>query len=214
MSSEMGSIHLIIGCMFSGKTSELIRIIKRYRSINKKVMVINYEKDTRYGDNQILSHDKIGIESHMIDKLQNIFLDRELQQIFEDSDLICINEGQFFPDLIDFCQFSCNKLNKIVYVCGLDGDYRQKRFGDILDLIPCCESVTRLSALCKICGNSAHFTKRINKDTKEQILIGSGEDYIPVCRYHYFNNIKQFDEMNKNNNGNIKDDFYKMNYII
>lgn len=198
MNNEMGSIHLIIGCMFSGKTSELIRIIKRYRSINKKIMIINYEKDTRYGDNQILSHDKIGVDSYMIDKLQNILLDTELKKIFDNSELICINEGQFFPDLIDFCKLSCNKLNKTVYVCGLDGDYQQKRFGHILDLIPCCETVTRLSALCKICGKSAHFTKRINNNTKEQILIGSDDDYIPVCRFHYLNDEKNNIDINNN----------------
>lgn len=184
---SFGSIHLIIGCMFSGKTSELIRIIKRFRSINKKVMVINYEKDVRYGEKQIITHDKNGVNAYMVDNLYDIFMDTEMLKKYQESDIICINEGQFFKDIVKFCNTSCNQNNKIVYVCGLDGDYKQHKFGEILDLIPCCETVTRLSALCKYCGKSAHFTKRINKNTEQQILIGSEEDYIPVCRYHYFN---------------------------
>ena len=78
---------------------------------------------------------------------------------------------------------SADKYNKIVYVCGLDGDYKQKKFGEMLDLIPISENIKRLSALCNICGKKACFTKRITT-ANEQVLIGGVENYIPVCRYH------------------------------
>ena len=184
MSQYSGQINLFIGCMFSGKSSELIQTIRRFRSIGKKVMNINYSEDTRYGDKQITTHDLVGIEAYMIKDLTEIFTNTKYRKDYENSDIICINEGQFFKGLTAFCNESANIHNKIVYVCGLDGDYKQEKFGEILDLIPCSENVTRLSALCKICGNKATFTKRI-VNSNEQVLIGSSHDYMPVCRKHY-----------------------------
>ena len=91
----------------------------------------------------------------------------------------------------------------MVYVCGLDGDYQQSKFGEILDLIPCSENVVRLSALCKICGKKACFTKRISS-SDDQVLIGGQEDYIPVCRYHFNSNECEKDDLNTDfNNYNL-----------
>ena len=189
MSQYLGEINLFIGCMFSGKTSELINTVRRFRSIDKKVMVINYSEDTRYGNQKIITHDLIGIEAYMIKNLRDIIEKTEYKRVFDESEIICINEGQFFQGLVDFCKKSANLYNKIVYVCGLDGDYKQEKFGEILDLIPCCENVKRLSALCKICGNKATFTKRI-VNSNNQILIGGQNDYIPVCREHFHDDKK------------------------
>lgn len=186
MSRYTGKINLIIGCMFSGKTSELIRIARRYKSIGKKVMVLNYYNDTRYGDKQIITHDSIGIEALMIKDFNIIFENKDYLQIYNESDIICINEGQFFKGLVNFCKQSANNYNKIIYVCGLDGDFQQNKFGEILDLIPISEDIKRLTALCNICGKKACFTKRITDDTG-QILIGGSENYIPVCRFHLNN---------------------------
>ena len=185
MSNYNGSINLIIGCMFSGKTTEIMKIIRRNQSVNKKVMVINYSKDTRYGDNSITSHDLSSINSYMIYNLNDI-LTNDLSTVFDESEIICINEGQFFTGLLEFCKLCANKYNKKVYVCGLDGDFKQKAFGEILDLVPCAESVVKLSALCKKCGNEAHFTKRTTNITTT-VHIGGAEDYLAVCRYHYYN---------------------------
>jgi thymidine kinase len=207
MSGFLGSINLIIGCMFSGKTSELIKVVKRNRSIGKKVMVLNYYKDLRYGDQKIVTHDLVGVDSLMVPNFDCV-LSGKYKQEFLESDIICINEGQFFNGLINFCQLCANNYNKHVYVCGLDGDYQQQRFGEILDLIPYSENVTRLSALCKYCGRNAYFTKRISEST-QQVLISGEEDHIPVCRYHYNNethvsnsflgNIKKEIEKEQNN---------------
>ena len=182
MSIKTGEINVIIGCMFSGKTTELIKTVRRFKSIDKEVMVLNFAEDVRYGNNKIITHDLLGVDSLMITNFDDVFIKHK--DLYEKSDVICINEGQFFKGLVNFCQKSANEYNKIVYVCGLDGDFKQTRFGEIIDLIPCSENIIRLSALCKICSKKACFTKRLTF-SKEQVLIGSGDDYIPVCREHY-----------------------------
>ena len=102
-------------------------------------------------------------------------------------DVIIIEEAQFFEDLKVFVELSLMN-NKTIYVAGLDGDSFMKPFGQILDLIPLCDSIKKLSALCVICkdGTPANFTKRI-VENQEQKLIGSFESFIPVCRVHHKN---------------------------
>ena len=180
-----GEIHLIMGCMFSGKTSELIRNAKRYKSIGKNVLVLNYKMDTRYGDNNIISHDLINEPAYMIESFDEIKNDTHLNNLYNMSEFICINEAQFFNGLKDFCLNAANNDNKIIYICGLDGDYKQEKFGELIDIIPHCDSVKKLYALCKFCGCKAAFTRRIIKNN-EIILIGSSESYVPVCRKHFY----------------------------
>jgi thymidine kinase len=100
------------------------------------------------------------------------------------SRVILINEGQFFPDLYDFVN-ELLKADKKVYVCGLDGDFERKKFGNILDLIPLCDKVRKLTSLCSICkdGTPAIFSMRLTEE-KEQTIVGS-DNYIPVCRKCY-----------------------------
>ena len=183
MNQNIGNIELIIGCMFSGKTTQLINTIKRYRSIGQSVMVINYKDDTRYGDNQVISHDKWGVESINIEHL--IELKSSWLDLYQKCSIICINEAQFFADLKKYCLDFCNNDHKKIILCGLDGDYKQEPFGEILDLIPHADEITRLHAFCKVCNNGtkAYFTKRTNTKT-DRIVIGGSEEYIPVCRFH------------------------------
>jgi len=173
----MGELHLIIGCMFSGKTTELLKTAKRLKSIGNRVALINYVDDTRYSTTDVTTHDNYScdIESHYTDKLDSLD--------YTQYSVVCINEAQFFEGLQVFCTKLINS-SKIVYVSGLDGDFKQKPFGEILELIPICDTITRLHAFCKICKNRNHayFTKRLT-DAKEQKLIGTDE-YIPVCRTH------------------------------
>ena len=180
-----GSINIILGSMFSGKTTELLRNAKRYQSIGKKIMVLNYTLDKRYGNNSVISHDSLNIPAHMICDLNELFTNIDLNNEYNESEYIFINEGQFFKNLKDFCEKSANIYNKHIYVCGLDGDYKQEKFGELIDLIPICESVVKLTALCKICGKNACFTKRI-VESDETVLIGNGNMYQAVCRKHYF----------------------------
>lgn len=169
-------LHLIIGPMFSGKTTELLRIAKRLKSIQLKVLLLNYNEDTRYSLEVMCTHDKTGLPCTFVNKLF------EIEDISE-FDVICINEAQFFEDLVPFCKKALS-LNKNIYTCGLDGDYKQEKFGHLLDLIPLSNSITKLHAFCSVCknGTPAHFTKRICGNN-EQKLIGTNE-YIPVCRQH------------------------------
>lgn len=173
----MGELHLIIGCMFSGKTTELLKISKRLDSIGKKVLLINYYEDTRYSNTDVTTHDNdsISIKSFFLKNLDSVD--------YTNYDVICINEAQFFNSLKLFCQ-KVLESDKIIYVSGLDGDFKQEPFGEILSLIPLCNTLCKLNAFCKICknGTPAYFTKRIS-DSKEQKLIGTNE-YIPVCRTH------------------------------
>jgi thymidine kinase len=178
------SIHLITGCMFSGKTSALINAAKMNKLLNKKVLIINFNGDTRYCDkNKISTHDNVQFDCIPCAS-DLLFLIIGIKE-YNESDVICINEGQFFDNLVNFCLETC-KLGKEVHVCGLDGDYLKRPFGEILNLIPHCDTVYKLNALCMSCknGNSASFTKKI-VESNNLVEIGSTEMYMPVCRKCY-----------------------------
>jgi len=177
-----GQLHIIVGCMYSGKSTELLKIIKNYRILEKKILCINHSIDTRYGTNHIISHDKNTEECTQIDKLININNSTD----YKNCEILVIEEAQFFEDLYDFVINAVYKDNKIIYIAGLDGDYKKELFGDIYKLIPHCDTIKKLSALCIICkdGTPGNFTKRIVDDNNQK-LIGSIESYIPVCRKHH-----------------------------
>lgn len=182
MEIKCGSIELIIGPMFSGKSTELIRRIRRYDISNKKCLVFKYNKDLRYEENEstiryVKSHNKESWIAIPSDKLMDNIADAM------NYDVIGIDEGQFFNDIIEFAEILSNK-GKIVIISALDGDFRRTEFGKICQLIPKCEEVIKLKAICKLCFNDASFTKRvIDSDVVE--LIGGSEYYIPVCRKCY-----------------------------
>jgi thymidine kinase len=199
MSSQPESAYLeiILGSMYSGKTSRLVEIYKQCKFCNISVVVINHSVDTRYDDELLSTHDKVKIPCIKTETLFDIYpydlnLEEGVQNIprvtdkfkIVASEVILINEGQFFPDLEEFVK---NLLanDKKVYVCGLDGDFERKKFGQILNLIPLCDKVTKLTSLCSICKNGAPgiFSKRITLET-EQTVVGS-DNYIPVCRKCY-----------------------------
>lgn len=185
-----GRLELILGCMYSGKTTELIRLMNRYKSINKNMLAINYKNDTRYGnDNKIYTHNKDGVEALHIDELGVISEKPFFEMQYRKAEIIFINEGQFFSTLYDFCKKAVEVDFKTVIVCGLDGDFRREAFGDMLQLIPIADKVTRLTALCKRCndGTAGIFTLR-TINSSQQTLIGGEESYIPVCRHHYLEN--------------------------
>lgn len=180
------SINLITGCMFSGKTSALINIAKMQKLLDKNVLIINYEGDTRYSDsNKITTHDNISFDCFPCGK--DCLLSVISRDNYKKADVICVNEGQFFDNLVSFC-INSSKEMKDVYVCGLDGDYLKRPFGEILNLIPHCETVRKLQAMCMSCknGTAASFTKKI-KMSDNLIEIGSTEMYMPVCRHCYEN---------------------------
>lgn len=173
-------LTIIMGNMFSGKTSELIRRLKRYRIIGKKIVVINSDKDTRCVDDVLQTHDGVQFPCLKVAHISHCVIRQE----FCDADIVAVDEAQFFTNLKDFVDM-CLFLGKSVMLAGLDGDYRQHKFGEVLDCIPMASDVVKLSALCMDCrnGTPGPFTKRIvNDDTLE--LIGGKDLYKAVCRKH------------------------------
>jgi len=185
----MGSLEIIMGPMFSGKTEMLI---KKYNTVleldldtmfnHTNVVAYNYYKDTRYGNDKIVSHNGKSINSTNI---------KTLSQIFDDTNKlinythIFINEAQFFSDLKECVIKLVEEYNKHVIICGLDCDYKRDKFGDMWDLIPYADSIVKLKGICNICSNPSLFTHRITRE-KEQEIIGN-DNYEPLCRICYKN---------------------------
>jgi thymidine kinase len=178
-----GKLEVIIGNMFSGKSSELIRRINREKSINKRIIVINYIGDNRYSNDSVSTHDYTKVKCLKLAKLEdfNVHLINQYDSFF-------IDEGQFFPDLYDFVINLVDNFKKHVVVSGLDGDCYRKPFGDMIRLIPICDTVDKLTAYCNKCNNGtiAPFTKKLKSNSSTtQIDIGGTDKYVPVCRFHY-----------------------------
>ena len=169
-------ITLIIGPMFSGKSSELLRFMKNAKSIDLNVLIINHDFDTRTGES-IETHDGSKANALKTNTLANIDISKY--------DVIGIDEAQFFNDIKEFVQKN-EHLCKKLYIAGLDGDYQRKPFGQILDIIPYCQNVKKLHSMCSICknGTKGSFTKR-TINSSALICVGAQETHISVCRKHF-----------------------------
>jgi thymidine kinase len=179
---QSGYLEIILGSMYSGKTSRLIEIYKQCTFCNISVAVINHSIDDRYDEELLSTHDHVKIPCIKTERLFNVLESNKFQ--LARSSVILINEGQFFPDLEEFVK-KLLQHNKKVYVCGLDGDFERKKFGQILYLIPLCDKVTKLTSLCGMCKNGTLgiFSKRISCE-QMQTVVGT-DNYIPVCRSCY-----------------------------
>ncbi len=178
-----GWIEVICGSMFSGKTEELIRRLKRARIANLKVEIFKPGIDIRYDEVNIVSHDANAILSTPIDNSQKILL------LAQEVDVIGIDEAQFFDDEIaHVCQVLANRGTRVI-VAGLDMDFMGKPFGQMPYLLAVADYITKLHAICVDCGNIASFSYRLGKNT-EQVLLGEKDEYQPLCRKHYFEKIK------------------------
>jgi thymidine kinase len=180
--TNTGYLELIIGPMYAGKSTELIRIINRYKCLEKNIIVINHTFNNRYGSSGLTTHNKEIFDQCLIVSKLGAIEDNSLK----DKDVIIIEELQFFEDAYDIIIDWCDNKGKIVIAAGLDGDFKRNPFGEVLRLIPHAEKITKLSALCKKCGDGtlAHFTNRITNDD-ETTLVGSDDIYQAVCRAHY-----------------------------
>jgi thymidine kinase len=183
----IGRLELIIGNMFSGKSTELIRRINREKSINKKILVINYISDNRYSVNSVATHDNNKVLSLKLENLSELIKSENLSELINTYDSFFIDEAQFFSDLYSVVLILVDTYHKHVVVSGLDGDASRNTFGQIISLIPICDKIDKLTAYCNICknGTSAPFTKKCGGSSTEVIDIGGIEKYIPVCRKHY-----------------------------
>lgn len=172
--AQRGSIQVIFGPMFSGKTTELLRRMKRYTVAQQECLLIKYSKDTRYSDQGVSTHDRQESHAKSCSRLAEMEADAARVGV------IGIDEGQFFPDLVPFCEAMANA-GKTVIVAALDGTFQRKPFGSVLELVPLAESVVKLSAVCMICFADAAFSKRLGTETEVEV-IGGADKYVAVCR--------------------------------
>jgi len=182
MSHKIPTLKIILGPMFSGKSTELIRYCNRCEVINVPYMLINHAIDKRYTKEGISTHDSVSKKCIFTHKLMEL-IDTDK---FRESKFIIIEEAQFFPDLYNFVVECLDTYKKSVIVAGLDGDYKKREFGQILKIIPHADFVVKLHALCKYCndGTPAIFTSRISKST-QQVDVGSADKYEATCRKHF-----------------------------
>ncbi|MBN9297870.1 MAG: thymidine kinase [Filimonas sp.] len=175
---KRGSIEVVCGSMFSGKTEELIRRLKRARIANMKVEIFKPAIDVRYHDTEVVSHDSNSIQSTPIDNSQTILL------LAQDVDVVGIDEAQFFDnEIIHVCETLAVKGVRVI-VAGLDMDYLGKPFGPMPQLLAIADFITKLHAICMKCGSLAAISYR--KTTQDgQVLLGEKETYEPRCRHCY-----------------------------
>lgn len=184
--SNTGFLELIIGPMFSGKTTYLLSLHKQYALSNMKTCVINYSEDKRYHNSKLSTHDKVMIECNNTLTLKAFLTD----DIIDNHEVFLINEGQFFDDLYECVVSLVETHNKIVHICGLDGDFKRNAFGDIIRLIPLSDNIVKKHAICSFCadGTNALFSHRLTNEQSVKI-IGSS-NYVPLCRKCYVSQTK------------------------
>nr|GMC85679.1 thymidine kinase-like [Ipomoea batatas]GMC85801.1 thymidine kinase-like [Ipomoea batatas] len=182
---KAGEIHVILGPMFAGKTTALLRRVNSESNLGKSVVVIKSSIDTRYAVDAVVTHDGTKFPCWALPDLTS-FKDRFGSDAYKKVDVIGIDEAQFFDDLYDFCCEAADLDGKTIIVAGLDGDYLRRRFGSVLDIIPLANTVQKLTARCELCGKRAFFTYRKTGETQTE-LIGGSDMYMPLCRQHYVN---------------------------
>lgn len=178
------SLEVVIGPMFSGKSTYALSYIRRQKAIGKKVVVIKPTIDNRYSqDNVLVTHNREQSPCMMWDV--NESLNPTISEV-RNSHCIVIEEAQFFKGLKTFVMYALEAYNKNILVVGLDGDASQYPFGEVLECIPWATQVTKLCALCKHCkdGTLAPFTRKIYDETNQQVDVGGSEKYESVCLKH------------------------------
>lgn len=178
--TNAGSLDIVLGGMFAGKTSRLVALARRHEAQGTRVLTVSHRIDTRYGvtDGQIRTHDGEEVDCVKVDRLMHL---RDMVAAQRPA-VVLLDEAQFFPDLLIFVRWLLS-LRKEVHVFGLDGDFRRQKMGQVLDLVPWCDRVVKLTSRCGACGAEGKgiFTKRITPSV-EQVVVGGAETYVPMCR--------------------------------
>lgn len=181
---KKGWIEVICGGMFSGKTEELIRRLKRAEIAKLSVEIFKPDIDTRYDEEKIVSHDENAIRSTAVKSSSQILI------YSNDVDVIGVDEAQFFDmELVNVCNTLANSGTRVI-VAGLDMDYTGKPFGPIPDLLSIAEFVTKVHAICIDCGELAHYSFRTDEDPS-LIKLGEKDIYQPLCRKHFLKRTKK-----------------------
>ena len=175
---KRGSVEVITGSMFSGKTEELIRRLRRAQFAGLKVEIFKPSLDKRYSESRVVSHDEKSINSSPVDNASAILL------FAGDCDVVGIDEAQFFDNsLVEVCGKLADDGKRVV-VAGLDMDYTGKPFGPMPALLAVAEYVTKVHAICTRCGNLAQYSYRKSSE-QQQVLLGENDIYEPLCRKSY-----------------------------
>lgn len=177
-SGKSGWIEVVAGSMFSGKTEELIRRLRRAQIAKLKVEIFKPALDTRYSETEIVSHDSKMIRSKPVKN------SAEILEIIEDADVVGVDEAQFFDDgIVEVCNLLANNGVRVI-VAGLDMDFAGKPFGPMPELMTISEYVTKVHAICMKCGNLAHYSHRTSA-SKSLVELGEKDKYEPLCRSCY-----------------------------
>lgn len=187
--NSISELHIISGGMFSGKTTELVNLIKTHDNY----IVINHSLDNRYSSNNVLySHDGKTIECFKLSQISSIFDDDK----FKSSSVIFIDEAQFFSNLREDVLKIVEVYNKTVYIAGLLIDFNRQKFGELLDLIPFADTFVMKKSICSLCESEQGtqntlytntYSYKFNNSNKV-ISVGTSNDYTSLCRYHYLKN--------------------------
>lgn len=176
---QFGWIEVICGSMFSGKTEELIRRLRRAQIAKQRIEIFKPSVDTRYDEENVVSHDERYIRSTPVPAAANIRL------LANDVDVVGIDEAQFFDDeIVSVCNDLANKGIRVI-VAGLDMDFKGKPFGPMPNLMATAEYVTKVHAICTKTGNLAHYSHRKN-DNEKLVMLGENENYEPLSRAAFY----------------------------
>ena len=186
-----GRIEVVCGSMFSGKTEELIRRMRRAQFARQRVEIFKPAIDTRYSEEDVVSHDQTHIPSTPLDSSASILL------LASDIDVVGIDEAQFFDEgLVRVCNELANRGVRVI-VAGLDMDFRGVPFGPMPALCAIADDVTKVHAICVRCGNLAYLSHRLVHNEK-RVLLGEKMEYEPLCRDCYLQAVKAEDENKEN----------------
>lgn len=188
-----------MGPMFAGKSTELLRRVREAQSAGKSTSLIKPTLDKRYELASVTTHDGDKLSCHTVETLLPLLLlpgEMDLSGSSEsfkaarssvaNAQVIAIDEAQFFPDLAAFAIRAVEAHGKELLIAGLDGDFKRRKFGSMIDLIPIADSVKKVKGKCHLCSKESLFSFRTAKDSKQE-LIGGEEAYVPLCREHYVN---------------------------
>lgn len=174
-----GSIEVVCGPMFSGKTEELIRRVKRAQIARQKVQIFKPAIDNRYHETEVVSHSSISIEATPVNSSVEI-----LQRVFDSTRVVAIDEVQFFDENISLVVEKLARRGVRVILAGLDQDFMGKPFGPMASLLAIADTVDKIHAICTVCGAGASKTFRKNPKESAQVLVGETDLYEARCRAH------------------------------
>tara|TARA_B110001452_G_scaffold162214_1_gene135034 strand:- start:127 stop:705 length:579 start_codon:yes stop_codon:yes gene_type:complete len=181
---QLGWIEVICGSMFSGKTEELIRRLKRAEFAKQKTLIFKPITDVRYSESKVVSHDSNEILSNPVKS------SKQIVHLSKDVDVVALDEAQFFDDgIVDVCNELANS-GKRVIIAGLDMDYEGNPFGPMPSLMAIAEFVTKVHAICTKTGNLANYSHRISK-SKDLVLLGERDEYEPLSRRAFIENFNK-----------------------